>query len=63
MHTADRNSMAGVKSMVTSAGRPGMSGIMEVSDRRIFDPARKTRDLSLAKKKWVQKKQLNDAKP
>lgn len=39
--TADRNSMTGVKSMAMSAGRPGMSGIMDVSLSKIRVPATK----------------------
>lgn len=38
---ADRSSMTGVKSMVMRAGRPGMSGIMEVSLSKIRVPATK----------------------
>lgn len=35
---SDRNSMMGVKSMVTRAGSPGMSGMMDVSLKRILVP-------------------------
>lgn len=57
MCAADRNSMTGVKSMVMSAGRPGMSGMMEVSLSKKFAPANKLRDLKL-QKNWAQKKKI-----
>lgn len=50
---ADRNSMMGVKSMVTSAGSPGMSGMMEVSPSRIHVPATETNQLKLQQLKLV----------